>query len=140
MRISDWSSDVCSSDLAAFLLIGTQPEEIGVVHQNEPLVRTAQAQAASAEPCPMIVDSQGEVQPPIIIGERPVEAGQSIDVPAEPGNTSEASPDEIIVIARGEATPGDPLQNVKIKAFKETGSAPCREEGSENVGRQGVAV
>src|SRR3546814_8254935 len=87
---------------AAFLLIGTQPEEIGVVHQNEPLVRTAQAQAASAEPCPMIVDSQGEVQPPIMIGERPVEAGQSIDVPAEPGNTSEASPDEIIVIARSE--------------------------------------
>src|SRR3546814_20922390 len=30
---------------AAFLLIGTQPEEIGVVHQNEPLVRTAQDQA-----------------------------------------------------------------------------------------------
>ena len=103
---------------AAFLLIGTQPEEIGIVHQNEPLVRTAQAQAASAEPCPMIVDSQGEVQPPIMIGERPVEAGQSIDVPAEPGNTSEASPDEIIVIARGEAPPGDPLQNVNIEAFQ----------------------
>src|SRR3546814_1580506 len=110
MRISDWSSDVCSSDLpkdvgrrldakdvryigdnrkmsvvtsaAAFLLIGTQPEEIGVVHQNEPLVRTAQAQAASAEPCPMIVDSQGEVQPPIMIGERPVEA-RSEEHPSE---------------------------------------------------------
>src|SRR3546814_1241643 len=53
-----------------------------------------------------------------MIGERPVEAGQSIDVPAEPGNTSEASPDEIIVIARGEAPPGDPLQNVNIEAFQ----------------------
>src|SRR3546814_11186810 len=133
MRISDWSSDVCSSDLAAFLLIGTQPEEIGVVHQNEPLVRTAQAQAASAEPCPMIVDSQGEVQPPIMIGERPVEAGQSIDVPAEPGNTSEASPDEIIVIARGEAPQGDPLQNVNIEAFQELGRASGRERRGKYV-------
>src|SRR3546814_20550898 len=71
-----------------------------------------------SEPCPMIVDSQGAVQPPIMIGERPVEAGQSIDVQAEPGNTSEASPDEIIVIARGEAPQGDPLQNVNIEAFQ----------------------
>src|SRR3546814_3479489 len=94
MRISDWSSDVCSSDL------------------------TAQAQAASAEPCPMIVNPQDEMQTPVMIGEGPVAAGQLSDVPAEAGNTAEAAPDEIIVTARSEAPPGDPLQNVNIEAFQ----------------------
>src|SRR3546814_3899470 len=71
MRISDWSSDVCSSDLT-----------------------------------------------PVMIGEGPVAAGQLSDVPAEAGNTAEAAPDEIIVTARSEAPPGDPLQNVNIEAFQ----------------------
>src|SRR3546814_20438186 len=71
MRISDWSSDVCSSDLT-----------------------------------------------PVMIGEGPVAAGQLSDVPAEAGNTAEAAPDEIIVTARSEAPPSDPLQNVNIEAFQ----------------------
>src|SRR3546814_675307 len=53
-----------------------------------------------------------------MIGEGPVAAGQLSDVPAEAGNTAEAAPDEIIVTARSEAPPGDPLQNVNIEAFQ----------------------
>src|SRR3546814_8947363 len=101
---------------AAFLLIGTQPEEIGIVHQNEPLVRTAQAQAASAEPCPMIVNPQDEMQTPVMIGEGPVAAGQLSDVPAEAGNTDEAAPDEIIVTARSEAPPGEDRKSTRLNS------------------------
>src|SRR3546814_6862788 len=95
MRISDWSSDVCSSDL-------------------------------------------DEMQTPVMIGEGPVAAGQLSDVPAEAGNTAEAAPDEIIVTARSEAPPGDPLQNVNIEAFQVAQSVDKALVGPIAKGYEGV--
>src|SRR3546814_1858520 len=76
----------------------------------------------------MILNPQDEMQTPVMIGEGPVAAGQLSDVPAEAGNTAEAAPDEIIVTARSEAPPGDPLQNVNIEAFQVAQSVDRSEE------------
>src|SRR3546814_16817788 len=46
MRISDWSSDVCSSDLMAGVVIGLKREEDGAAHARTPALAARASSAA----------------------------------------------------------------------------------------------
>src|SRR3546814_4217792 len=62
MRISDWSSDVCSSDLELAAMLGAQPIDLVLAAQQArdiPFAEVMQAITASGKDIPVVAVSNG---------------------------------------------------------------------------------
>src|SRR3546814_9068117 len=90
MRISDWSSDVCSSDLAA---------------RRVPMI----IEVPSVSPDALEMSNGGPPSDVVPSNVAPSDVAPSDLAPA---------PDEIVVTAREAPPPGDPLQEANIKSYR----------------------
>ena len=95
--------------VAAFLLLsGAQPAPADIAPES---LVTVEPRRVEAEPVPPVVVPTVEITPPPV-SDMPATAGD------EPSAEIPSSPDDIVVTARGEAPPGDPMQEVNITSYR----------------------
>src|SRR3546814_17679628 len=111
MRISDWSSDVCSSDLLALVALAGEDVEVRLAHQVMPLGEGRRG--------------LGEV-----IGAR---RDQAVDAAGDGGGRARIRDKEGRGVALDDRLGDDGRREPRLHVLEEIGRASCRERGCQYV-------
>src|SRR3546814_15161832 len=138
MRISDWSSDVCSSDLAARGIVDRRGDAADPVLVFLEVERAARRDIAAHPPFPCRIIGRGRAARLIVLEQVPPMRGREIEQQrlAQPGRGQGMA----IADADRDLDTSPPRNLVEIHGSHEIGWATWRERGCKYEHIPGVAV